>query len=74
MSPAPVYAVVAMQNQDIPEDRFLDWFVKYESECGEFREEIADQYERFITKRGMRSGDPREPFLRDFLFGDYEPL
>lgn len=69
-----MYAVPAMPNQDIPEDRFLDWFIQNESECGEFREEIADQYDRFIARHGMRAGDPREPLLRDFLFGDYEPL
>lgn len=63
-----------MRPTDFPEERFVSWFAAHESDCAEFRDEIENLYDIFLRRVHMKEDSPMEPLLRDYVFGDYEPL
>lgn len=57
----------------IPESRFLEWFVAYESDCEEARADIDERFEQLLDRLELPFDDEKVELLRDFLFNGYEP-
>ncbi len=56
------------------EIKFIEWFARFESDCEEARADMDERFERLLKRTGLAYDDPRIPYLRDFLFNDYEPI
>lgn len=55
------------------ESRFYEWFIQYESDCEEAREDINNRFDDLLVRLNLDADDEKIDLLRDFLFNSYEP-
>ncbi len=56
------------------EDAFISWLITVESDVEEARADIEDRFDQLLIRLKLDDEDEKIPFLKEFLFTDFDPL